>query len=456
MSAMEGAPAVPPEESVTYWAPHALLPFGPARNVRFTVVSGRFTAVETGVDPGRAHRLCGVVLPGMANAHSHAFHRALRGRTHDRGGSFWTWRDAMYRLAERLDPDSLRLLARAVYAEMALAGITTVGEFHYLHHGPEGRPYADPNAMGEALRAAAQDAGVRLTLLDTCYLTGGLESGRPVPLEGVQLRFGDVSAEAWGARVADLPKQGETFRIGLAVHSVRAVPPDQLAVVRDVRRDSTVRVLHAHVSEQPAENGACLAAYGRTPTAVLADAGLLDDRFTAVHAVHLTNADVIRLGTARATVCACPTTERDLADGIAPVPALLAAGAVLSLGSDQQVETDLLAEARAVERHARLTTLQRGRFTPPALLAAATHHGSLGWDDVGALAVGQRADLVAVRLDSVRTAGIDPTQLIMVAGASDVDTVVRDGRVVVESGQHRLGDVGRLLDDAITPLWETP
>lgn len=447
-----------------YWAAHALLPDGPAREVLFGVEDGRFTNVEPGTAPGGARQLPGVVLPGLANAHSHAFHRALRGRTHDGGGTFWTWREAMYRLAGRLAPDSLHRLARATYAEMVLAGITTVGEFHYLHHDHRGARYADPNAMGEALRAAAREAGIRLTLLDTLYLSGGLDAGGPVPLEGVPRRFGDGSAEAWGARVAELVED-DGCRIGLAVHSVRAVPPDALRSVREVadqlsRRPGTradqLPVVHAHVSEQPAENEACLVAYGRTPTAVLSDAGLVDDRFTAVHAVHLSEADIARLGSAGATVAACPTTERDLADGIAPVRALLAAGARISLGSDQHVETDLLAEARALEHHERLTSLHRGRLSPAALLTAATRHASLDWPDVGALAVGQRADLVSVRLDTVRTAGADPAQVIMVASSVDVDTVVRDGELVVEHGRHRIGDVARLLDEAILPLWVAP
>ena len=184
----------------TYWAPYALLPDGLAADVAVEVAAGRFAAVTPGAAPGSADRLPGVLLPGFANGHSHAFHRALRGRTHDAGGTFWTWRDRMYAVAARLDPDSQLALARAAYAEMALAGVTAVGEFHYLHHGPGGRPYADPNAMAEALRQAAADAGVRLTLLDTCYLAGGLDAGGHRPLAGEQLRFGDGDRGGVGRR----------------------------------------------------------------------------------------------------------------------------------------------------------------------------------------------------------------------------------------------------------------
>ena len=176
--------------------------------------------------------LDGIVLPGFANAHSHAFHRALRGRTHADGGTFWTWRQQMYALASRLDPDRYFALARAVYAEMVLAGMTVVGEFHYLHHDHRGRAYADPNAMGEALVAAAAEAGIRITLLDVCYLAGGLTDSGHQALVPVQQRFSDDTVDAWAARAhafADRHTGSRTVRVGAAVHSVRAVPGEDLA-----------------------------------------------------------------------------------------------------------------------------------------------------------------------------------------------------------------------------------
>ena len=432
-----------------WFAGHALLPSGLARDVVFEAEGGRFTRVAAGAAPGGARRLPGVVLPGFANAHSHAFHRALRGRTQANGGTFWTWREAMYQVAARLDPDSYLALARAAYAEMALAGVTTVGEFHYLHHAPGGVRYADPNAMGEALRQAAADAGVRLTLLDTCYLAGGLGAAGHTPLAGPQLRFGDGDAEAWAARVASLkPSHGMT--VGAAIHSVRAVPRDQLGTVVAA---AAGRPLHVHVSEQPAENEACLARYGITPTGLLEGAGALGPLTTAVHATHLTVADVSAHGAAGTTACFCPTTERDLADGIGPARALRDAGAALSLGSDQQAVTDLIEEARGLEMNERLASGQRGRFTPGELLGALTAHASLGWPDAGRLAAGAAADLVTVRLDTVRTAGSDPGQVLFAATAADVDTVITGGEVIVSGGRHRLGDVGRLLGTAIGALW---
>ncbi|WP_066945285.1 formimidoylglutamate deiminase [Microtetraspora fusca] len=431
-------------------AAHAWLPGGPARDVTFTAEHGRLTSVTPGTEPGSAVRLPGVVLPGLANAHSHAFHRALRGRTHDGGGTFWTWRERMYAVARRLDPDRYLALARATYAEMALAGVTCVGEFHYLHHGPDGTPYDDPNAMAEALRQAADDAGVRLTLLDTCYLAGGLTGAGHAPLDGAQLRYGDGDAERWAARVAAL-RPSDGMRVGVAAHSVRAVSRAALATVAAA---AAGRPLHVHLSEQPAENEACAAFYGVTPARLLEEEGVLGPMTSAVHATHLTGQDVAALGRTRTTACFCPTTERDLADGIGPARALRDAGAPLSLGSDQHAVIDLLEEARALEMHERLRGLRRGRFRPEELLTAATAHDGLGWPDAGRLEPGARADLVAVRLDTPRTAGVAPEQVLLAATAADVDTVVVDGRTVVTRGRHVLGDVAALLSAAIDPLWE--
>ncbi len=433
-----------------WFAADALLPTGPARNVTFEVESGRFASVTAGSDPVGATRLPGVVLPGLANAHSHAFHRALRGRTHGGGGDFWTWRERMYAIAGRIDPDTYLALARATYAEMALAGITCVGEFHYLHHSAGGVPYDDPNAMAEALRQAAADAGIRLTLLDTCYLAGGLGPAGHLPLSPTQQRFSDGDVDRWAARVGDL-RPAEAMRVGVAAHSVRAVPQECLPTVLAT---AAGRPLHLHLSEQPAENLASLEHYGLTPTELIARHGLLGPTTTAVHGTHLTGSDIAALGSSGTTVCFCPTTERDLADGIGPAGRLSAAGAPLSLGSDQHAIIDLLEEARALEMHERLESLRRGHFSLTEMLTSLTAHPSLGWPDAGRLETGARADLVAVRTDSVRTAGADPAQLLLTATAADVDTVVVDGRTVVSDGAHVLGDVGRLLAAAIDPLWE--
>ncbi|PPK92613.1 formiminoglutamate deiminase [Kineococcus xinjiangensis] len=445
-----------------FWAESAWLPSGVARDVLLRSTGGVLTEVLPGTPPTpAAQRLPGLVLPAAANAHSHAFHRALRGRTHageQAGGSFWTWREAMYAAAGALDPQRYERLATAVFAEMVLAGFSSVGEFHYVHHRPDGSPHprseGGTNAMAHALRSAARSAGIRLTLLDVCYLTGGLtEDGFSAPSRR-QRRFTDASAAAWAERVAGLRAElpgDDGFRTGVAVHSVRAVPAEALPVVVAA---AAGRPLHVHLSEQPAENSACLAHYGRTPTRVLADAGVLGPTTTAVHATHLTDADVDLLGATRTAICLCPTTERDLADGLGPGRRLADAGSPLCVGTDQHAVVDPFEEARGVELHERLATHRRGSFTPAELLTAMTSagHAAIGWPEAGRIAAGAACDLVAVATGSPRTAGALPEQVLLAATAADVHTVVVAGRVLVEGGRHVLGDVGGLLAGAITDL----
>ncbi|WP_410624704.1 formimidoylglutamate deiminase [Amycolatopsis sp. cmx-8-4] len=427
---------------MTYWCEQAWLPGGIARGVRIDVADGRITGVVPD-SPRTGTVLNGLTLPGFANGHSHAFHRALRGRTHHERGTFWTWRARMYALASRLDPDSYYRLARGVYAEMVLGGYTSVGEFHYLHHAPGGTPYASPNAMGEALREASRDAGIRLTLLDTCYLAGGIG----VAPDEVQQRFSDGSASRWAERVASL-KEDDLFRVGAAIHSVRAVPADQLSLV------DSARVVHIHLSEQRAENEQCLAAYGRTPAELLDDHGVLTDRLVAVHATHLTTSDIDRLGAGRAGACFCPTTERDLGDGIGPARALRDAGVRLSVGSDSNAVVDAFEETRALELDDRLASEERGRFTAEELLAAGTDHKTVGWPEVGRLEEGAGADFVTVALDSVRTAGIEPSGVVFAASGADVRHVVVAGRDVVRDGAHQLIERPEtVLAKEIEALW---
>jgi len=470
--------------TVRYWCERAWLNAGRgvADGVTVTVDGDRITAVDAGRPaPGDAIRFAGLTIPGLANCHSHAFHRALRGRTQRGTGSFWTWRDQMYTAAERLDPDRYHALARATYAEMALAGITCVGEFHYLHHDRDGRPYSDPNAFGEALIAAARDVGIRIALLDTCYLAAGFDRAP----EGVQRRFSDGDADRWADRVEALAAAhvgSDDVVVGAAIHSVRAVPADQLGPVAEWARRHHAP-LHVHLSEQPAENTDCLAAHGVTPTALLDEHGALGPSTSAVHATHLTDDDVARLGSARAYACFCPTTERDLADGIGPSAALRDADATLTLGSDSHAVIDPFEEMRAVELDERLATQRRGTWSAAALLGAATvdGHRSLGFgapsaggsqipkhagesEDLatpsgaaGVIAVGARADLVAVATDSVRTAGTggDPESIVFAATASDVTDVVSSGvRIVADRTHHTIPDVPAELAAAIDSVWE--
>ncbi|MDX6582711.1 MAG: hypothetical protein QOI10_1895 [Solirubrobacterales bacterium] len=435
-----------------YWCELAWLGGEAAEAGVLVEVEGeRIATVEAGVPapPAGATRLDGLTLPGFANTHSHAFHRALRGRVQRRGGSFWTWREDMYAVAARVDPENYLRLARAAFAEMALAGITAVGEFHYLHPGPGGEPYADRNEIGAALIEAAAQAGIRITLLDTCYLRGGIDQ----PLNEVQRRFADADAGAWEERV-DALSDGDGVRIGAAIHSVRGVDPESAREVA-AWAGATDRVLHAHVSEQPAENEACLQAYGASPTIVLERAGALSDRFTAVHATHLDESDIATLGGARCCCCLCPTTERDLADGIGPALALSEAGASLALGSDSHAMIDQFEEARALELDERLASGERGRHRAAALLRAATGngHAALDWPEAGAIAAGRYADLVTVGLDGVRLAGTTAETalegVVFAANAADVERVICSGRELVRDGVHTGLDVAAELRSSI-------
>jgi len=433
---------------------------GLRRDVLIEAEGGRFTSVLPSASaavppsatplasPAPPERLSGLTLPGFANAHSHAFHRALRATTQAGRGTFWTWRERMYEAASRLDPDSYLQLARAAYAEMALAGVSCVGEFHYLHHQPSGRPYTDPNAMGRALVQAAAEAGLRLTLLDACYLTGGLDLSGVLPLAGPQVRFSDGDASRWAERVDALGLDSRGMisphaRAGAAIHSVRAVPPEHMhPVVAWARRRGAP--LHVHLSEQRGENDACRAVYGVSPARLLYDEDVLGPRTTVVHATHVSAADLELLGGAQVFACLCPTTERDLGDGLAPSRPLDAAGCTLTLGTDSHAVVDMLEEARGVEYSERLACRSRGHFTAEDLLLAATcdGHTSLGWPDAGEIAPGAWADLATLSLDSVRTAGADDSlaleTAVFSASAADVRDVVIGGQDVVRDGVHLL------------------
>jgi formiminoglutamate deiminase len=287
--------------------------------------------------------------------------------------------------------------------------------------------------MEAAVIAAAREAGIRMTLLDACYLRGGIES------------FRDADAHAWAERVGAIAEEPQ-LRVGAAIHSVRAVDPESARVVAEWVGE---RPLHAHVSEQPRENEECVAEHGRTPSQLLADAGALDGNFTAVHATHLTPDDVRLL--ASATICLCPTTERDLADGIGPARSLRDAGARLAVGSDSQAVIDLFEEARAIELDERLATGTRGLHPAASLLSAATAegHAALGWQDAGRIETGALADLAVLSLDGVRLAGTRAEHAVesavFAAGAGEVTDVFVGGRRIVRGGVHVSLDVAAEL-----------
>ena len=437
------------------WCRTLLIDGIPVDGVRLTVGDdGRIRRREVGVAAETGDLVLGTVLPGMGNAHSHAFHRALRGRTHEDGGDFWQWRDAMYRVADRLSPERYRDVARGVFAEMLAAGWTAVGEFHYVHHRPDGRSYDPPHAMERALAQAASDVGIRLTLLDTAYLAGGIDR----PLEPGQRRFGDGSAAGWlhrwhalrGMLAADFP----AATLGAAIHSVRAVPA---AAISEILAGLPAEVpLHIHVSEQPQENADTVARYGTSPIGLLAELGVLGPRVSVVHATHVSDEDQVRIAGSGATVVMCPTTEADLGDGIGPARELAGRGVPIALGSDQNAVIDPFLEMRFLEAGERLASGRRGRFTPAHLLAAASAQGyaSLGMGS-HALGVGDVADLVELSATSVRTIGSRPQQLVMTATASDVRTVLVGGRVVARDGQLVAGgSAGSWPADLLGPALE--
>lgn len=417
-----------------------------AENVRIEMEGGRITGVQPGVEPNATDIVRpGLALPGFVNAHSHAFHRFLRGRTHRGVDSFWTWQREMYRLAGRLTPESYQQIATAVFTEMALAGITTVGEFHYVHHRPDGTAYGDPNAMGVALTEAAASAGLRMTLIDTCYLRGWFDR----PVDGVQRRFSDGTVAQWERRVG-LQSDSRMVRHAAGIHSVRAVAGEDIAAVARYAETKGMP-LHAHVSEQPIENADCMKHTGMTPVGVLDGADALGPSFTAVHATHVTEEDIQLLGRRGSTACFCPTTERELADGIGRSTVMVTAGVPLALGTDSHAVIDMLTEMRLVELHERLATLHRGGHTTPQLVDIGTVNGarSLGWRDAGRIEVGALADVTVVSLDTVRTVASEPHTLdtvVFSATSADVTDTIIAGEHVVTKGRHvRHGDGVELL-----------
>jgi formimidoylglutamate deiminase len=441
--------------------------------------TGRVVRVARGQEEfgGRVVTLRGrALLPGLINAHSHAFQRVIRGRTEYRAAardSFWTWREMMYSAAARLTPADLYDASRMAFIEMALGGITTVGEFHYLHRSPAGEEYEDPNLLAREVVRAALDCGVRVALLRVAYARAG---HRAAPDER-QRRFIEPDPETYlrhtETLISDLARGAGTDGrlpaawVGVAPHSVRAVPFEYLKAAGEFAAARELP-LHMHVAEQPAEVSACVEETGRTPVALAADAGVVGPRFTGVHAVHVTPAEVALLGRARANVCACPTTERNLGDGVVPADALLDAGASLSLGTDSHAQIDLLEDARELEYHLRLLRLERNvlaRAKPDEETAAdrpveAAHEGAADISELaarlfecataggarslgahaGELAPGRAADFFTVDLNDPTVAGADERDLLPALVFSLSRAAVREvyvgGRPVVESARH--------------------
>jgi len=401
------------------------------------------------------------LLPGLTNAHSHAFQRVIRGRTERRSqhttDSFWTWREQMYAAANRLSPEDIYAASRMAFLEMALAGITAVGEFHYIHHAPDGSRYSEPNLLERQVIRAARDVGVRIALLRVAYARAGFQR-EPNPQ---QVRFIEDSPETYLTNLEQLLaapelKTGEAW-VGVAPHSVRAVPLDYLKTIAAYANERGLAV-HMHVAEQTAEVEACIEEYGRSPVALLDTEGLLSARFTAVHAIHVTPKAINALARARANVCACPTTERNLGDGVVPVDAYFNAGVPVSLGTDSQIQIDLLEDARELEYHLRLQRTARNVLAPDRegddpsalarkLFACATTSGatSIGFHG-GTLEPGSPADFFTVDLDDSSVAGSSPENLLANIVFSLSRTAIKD---VVVGGKRIVADSRHAQQDGI-------
>jgi formimidoylglutamate deiminase len=509
---------------LTAWLPELLYHDGHFRR-DFALVTDDRTGRVVSVAPMNEHDAARVVrlknralLPGMVNAHSHAFQRVIRGRTEFRTAerdSFWTWREQMYSAATRLSPEDLYDASRMAFLEMALSGITSVGEFHYIHHNADGAPYDDPNLLAKQVVRAARDAGLRIALLRVAYARSGFDT----PPNEHQRRFitrdaqlfikhsddlrSDLAHEQYARRderdagsrgdERDANSRGDEIRsswLGVAPHSVRAAPLDYLRDVCAYARAQKLPV-HMHVAEQPAEVEACRAEHGRAPVELLTREGLLNERFTAVHAVHVSANEATALARARSHVCACPTTERNLGDGIVPADLFFNAGARVALGTDSHAQIDLLEDARELELNLRLAKLSRAVLAPETqdgrddaggavesvgnevgevndaakdaansadrnseqrpfqmsslaarLFECATVHGASSIDaPSGELAPGLAADFFTVDLNDPSIAGTGEDDLLPAIVFSLSRSAVREvcvgGRLIVEDGRHR-------------------
>jgi formimidoylglutamate deiminase len=394
--------------------------------------------------PGKA------LLPGLANTHSHSFQRLFRARAEGRatgGDTFWTWREQMYRAANSLSPEGVYDVARATFLEMLAAGITVVGEFHYLHNDRDGRPYADPNELAHAVIRAAESVGLRICLLRTAYQRAGF---RRNPHPG-QRRFYETP-DAYLRNLESLlneTRNRDLINIGAAPHSIRAVPLPQLIQIAAFARERNLP-LHLHVSEQPAENEACIAEYGQTPIALLAENGVLEPRTTLVHAIHLTQDEFARTAAAGSTICSCPTTERNLGDGIFPADQAAKLEITVVFGTDSQAQIDILEDARQLEYHLRLVHRERGildgvheRPIAGRLFHSATREGyrALGLPG-GNLSPGEPADFFTADLNDLTLLGADSDSLVAQAvfalGRSAIRDVAVAGRFVLRDGEHPL------------------
>jgi formimidoylglutamate deiminase len=432
---------------------------------------GRIEAILSNEEYGghETVRLAGrALLPGFANAHSHTFQRLIRGRTETRGSSgddFWTWREAMYRAANSVDAEDVYHVARMTFLEMVMAGTTTVGEFHYLHRNRDERAYPDPNLLGKQIIAAAESVGLRIALLRVAYARAGYE----LPLHAGQARFYESPSEYLentAALAEEIKDKGDSAWIGVAPHSIRAVPLDQLEQIVAWAREQQL-VVHMHAAEQVAELAACKREYGATPVELLAQRGLLSDKTTLVHAIHITGEEMDALADANAVICSCPTTERNLGDGIIDAAKAAQRGIRFAFGSDSQALIDPLEDARELEYHLRLQIQKRvilddlhGVNLARRLFAYATAGGAqaLGFDS-GVIAAGRPADFFAVDLNDPSIAGNSPEDLLALVVFGLSRTSIRDviigGNHILINGRHKLQDeIVNLYQSVYRKVWQ--
>ncbi len=442
----------PIEPRKTLWAPRAWLPEGWAENVMLRIgPNGHWSEVQTNVasPPAGAEVIAGALLPGLVDAHSHAFQRAFAGLAERRtraSDTFWSWRDRMYGVAQRVDPEALRHIASQLYIELLRGGYTQVCEFHYLQHDIDGRPYADPLAMSWALAEAAQQVGIGLTLLPVLYERAGF--AQPA-LRPDQRRFAHTAAEVWGAAQRINGSRLPLIRAGLAVHSLRAAAPQSIATLLRAAANFDGPI-HIHVSEQTAEVDDCLAATGLRPIAWLAAQGWLDPRWQLVHATHTQPADIESIAASGAGVVLCPTTEANLGDGVPDLPGMLSHEVPLTIGSDSQINRDWREEVRWLDYAQRLVLRERNTAADPQSMQGATAArlwallqqgcsraaGMAAWG----LRAGARADALVLDLNSDALLGIPPSHtldaLVFSSPAPAWERVMVAGRWVLRGGHH--------------------
>jgi formiminoglutamate deiminase len=451
-------------QPTTLWFARALLPQGWAAGVRLTLAQGRIADIEPGVPAAQGDERHAIGLPGLPNLHSHAFQRGMAGLAERRGpssDSFWTWRETMYRFVDRIGPAELEAIAALAFAEMLESGFTRVGEFHYLHHDPEGRRYADPAEMAAAVAAAAAQTGIALTLLPVFYAHSGF--GGAAPGHGQRRFVNDPQgfAELVAASARAIAPLADAV-IGVAPHSLRAVTPGELAAILPLAPDGPV---HIHVAEQVREVEDCLAWSGARPVEWLLDHAPVDGRWCLVHATHMTEEETRRLAASQAVAGLCPITEANLGDGLFPAGTFLAAGGRFGVGSDSNVFVDATEELRLLEYGQRLAMRGRnllaggeGRSTGGDLFRAALAGGAQALGAPAALEKGGSADIVGLEAGHPALVGRQDDALldalVFAGGRSLIDCVWREGRKRVRQGRHVERDVivaryGRVLQDLI-------